>query len=59
MNGIAPAPSQFPLANDVLDYYQMEKMGVWEYFKRSNGIKLGRDIWFMSEPVGETWIPFF
>lgn len=59
MNGIAPAPTQFPEAHDVLDYYQMDKMDVWEYFKKSNGIKLGRDIWFMSEPIGETWIPFF
>jgi len=59
LSGIAPAATQFPDANDVLDYYQMDKMDVWEYMKRSNGIKLGRDIWFMSEPVGETWVPFF
>jgi len=59
MNGIAPASSQFPDANDVLDYYQMDKMDVWEYMKRSNGIKISRDVWFMSEPIGETWIPFF
>ena len=59
LNGIAPAPTQFPKANDVLDYYQMDKMDVWEYMKRSNGIKLGRDFWFMSEPYGETRIPFF
>jgi len=59
LNGIAPAPTQFPLANDVLDYYQMDKMDVWKYLMCSNGIKLGRDFWFMSEPIGETWIPFF
>jgi len=59
LNGIAPAPTQFPEANDVLDYYQMNKMDVWEYLKRSNGIRLGRDVWFLSEPIGETWVPFF
>jgi len=59
LSGIAPAATQFPDANDVLDYYQMDKMNVWEYMKRSNGIKLGRDVWFMAEPKGETWIPFF
>jgi len=59
LSGIAPAPTQFPAANDVLDYYQMDRMDVWEYLKRSNGIKISRDVWFMSEPVGEIWVPFF
>jgi len=59
LDRIAPAPTQFPAANVVLDYYQMDKMDVWEYLKRSNGIRLGRDVWFLSEPIGETWLPFF
>ena len=54
---IAPEPTQFPAANDVLDYYKMKKLDVWEYIQKSNGIKNSRDIWFMSEPGGEVWIP--
>ena len=57
MRDIAPEPTQFPAANYVLEYYKMSKLDVWEYLKRSNGFKNSRDIWFMSEPVGETWIP--
>ena len=60
LNGIAPAPSQFPEANDVLEYYKMEKMDTWEYLKRSNGIKISREFWFMAEPKGkEIWLPIF
>ncbi len=57
MQGIAPEPTQFPAANDVLEYYNMKKLDVWEYLKRSNGFKNSRDIWFMAEPKGEVWIP--
>ena len=37
----------------------MDKLDVWEYIKRSNGIRNGRDVWFMSEPIGEVWLPLF
>ena len=57
MQGIAPEPTQFPAANEVLEYYQMKHLDVWEYLKRSNGFKNSRDIWFMAEPIGEVWIP--
>jgi hypothetical protein len=59
MQYIAPEPTQFPAAREVLDYYKMKKMDVWEYLQKSNGIKNSRDIWFMSEPVmnGEVWMP--
>jgi len=57
MQDIAPAQSQFPDVNDILDYYQMEKMDVWEYFHKSNGLKQSRNVWFMSEPKGEVWLP--
>ena len=57
MCGIAPEPSQFPEANEVLAYYQMEKLDVWTYLARSNGFKTSRDVWFMAEPIGEVWIP--
>ena len=59
LNDIAPAMSQFPAVNDILDYYHMDKMDVWTYMHRSNGIKGSREHWFMSEPVGEVWLPFF
>jgi len=55
--GIAPEPTQFPAANDVLEYYNMKKMDVWTYLARSNGFKSSRDVWFMAEPTGEVWIP--
>jgi hypothetical protein len=57
MQYIAPEPTQFPAAQEVLDYYKMKKLDVWEYIQKSNGIKNSRDIWFMSEPTGETWLP--
>jgi len=57
MCGIAPEPTQFPAANDVLAYFDMEKLDVWKYLKRSNGFKTSRDVWFMAEPTGEVWIP--
>jgi len=57
MCGIAPEPTQFPSAIDVLQYYNMEKLDIWEYLARSNGLKLSRNIWFMAEPPGEVWIP--
>jgi len=57
MQYIAPEPTQFPAAKAVLDYYRMEKLDVWEYLQKSNGIKNSRDVWFMSEPAGEVWIP--
>jgi len=57
LDGIAPEPSQFPSANDVLEYYGMGKMDVWEYLAKSNGFKSSRDVWFMAEPVGEVWVP--
>ena len=57
MRGIAPEPTQFPLANDVLEYYNMSKLDVWKYLARSNGFKTSRDVWFMAEPDGEVWIP--
>lgn len=53
MQGIAPRT----VSNAVLEYYQMNHLDVWEYLKRSNGFKNSRDIWFMSEPIGEVWIP--
>ena len=55
--GIAPEPTQFPAANDVLEYYNMDRLDVWKYLARSNGFKSSRDVWFMSEPVDEVWIP--
>ena len=55
--GIAPEPTQFPSANDVLEYYGMSRLDVWTYLARSNGFKSSRDVWFMAEPVGEVWIP--
>ncbi|MCL2500888.1 MAG: hypothetical protein FWE90_11240 [Defluviitaleaceae bacterium] len=55
--GIAPEQTQFPAANDVLEYYGMTRMDVWMYLARSNGLKSSRDVWFMAEPVGEVWIP--
>lgn len=57
MQGITPAPTQFPAAHEVLEYYQMKRLDVWEYLKKSNGFKNSRNIWFMSEPIGEVWIP--
>ena len=57
LSGIAPEPTQFPAANDVLEYYEMSKLDVWKYLARSNGFKSSRDAWFMAEPVGEVWIP--
>ena len=57
MQGIAPAPTQFPAAIEVLNYYKMNKLDVWEYLQKSNGFKNSRDIWFLSEPIGEVWIP--
>ena len=57
MQYIAPEPTQFPAAQEVLDYYKMKKLDVWEYIQKSNGIKNSRDIWFMSEPTGEVWLP--
>ena len=55
--GIAPEPTQFPAANDVLEYYNMSRLDVWTYLARSNGFKTSRDVWFMAEPVSEVWIP--
>jgi hypothetical protein len=55
--GIAPEPTQFPSANDVLEYYDMDRLDVWTYLARSNGFKTSRDVWFMAEPIGEVWIP--
>ena len=57
MSDIAPAPTQFPAANDSLEYFGMPRFDVWEFFKRSNGFKSSRDVWFMAEPPGEVWIP--
>ena len=59
MQYIAPEPTQFPAAQEVLDYYKMEKLDVWEYLKKSNGIKNSRDVWFMAEPAAgkEVWLP--
>jgi hypothetical protein len=57
LRDIAPEPTQFPAADDVLEYYGMDRMDVWEYLARSNGFKSSRNVWFMSEPVGEVWIP--
>ena len=57
MQYIAPEPTQFPAAQEVLDYYKMAKLDVWEYIQKSNGIKNSRDVWFMSEPAGEVWLP--
>lgn len=57
MCGIAPEPSQFPVANEVLTHYDMDKLDVWTYLARSNGIKTSRDVWFMAEPTDEVWIP--
>jgi len=59
MQYIAPEPTQFPAAQEVLDYYKMEKLDVWEYLYKSNGIKNSRDIWFMAEPKKgrEVWMP--
>ena len=57
MSGIAPEPTQFPMANEVLAHYDMDKMDVWTYLARSNGIKTSRDVWFMAEPTGQVWIP--
>ena len=57
MCGIAPEPTQFPSAQDVLEYYEMDRLDVWQYLARSNGFKSSRDYWFMAEPVGEVWIP--
>ena len=57
MQGIAPEPTQFPAANEVLEYYYMNHLDVWEYLKKSNGFKSSRNIWFMAEPIGEVWIP--
>ena len=57
LQGIAPEPTQFPAANDVLEYYGMKKLDVWTYLARSNGFKSSRNVWFMAEPVGEVWIP--
>ena len=59
LDGIAPAPSQFPEINDVLDYYKMETFDLWTFFERSNGIKTSREHWFMKEPIGEVWLPLF
>jgi hypothetical protein len=57
MQGIAPNASQFPAANDILEFYNMAKMDVWTYLERSNGIKSSRNVWFLAEPVDETWFP--
>ena len=57
LSGIAPEPTQFPSANDVLEYYDMKKLDVWKYLARSNGFKTSRNVWFMAEPVGEVWFP--
>jgi hypothetical protein len=57
MCGIAPEPTQFPAMNGDLGYFNMTRFDLWTYFARSNGIKSSRDIWFMSEPPGEVWIP--
>jgi len=59
MQYIAPEPTQFPAAQEVLDYYKMGKLDVWEYIQKSNGIKNSRDIWFMAEPAAgnEVWLP--
>ena len=57
MCDIAPAPTQFPAANDSLEYFNMPRFDVWEFFKRSNGFKSSRNVWFMAEPPGEIWIP--
>jgi len=57
MCDIAPAGSQFPEAQDVLEYYDMDRLDVWKYLARSNGFKSSRNVWFMAEPVGEVWIP--
>ena len=57
MRDLAPEPTQFPAANDVLAYYDMKKMDVWEYLKRSNGFKTSRNVWFLAEPPGQIWIP--
>ena len=57
MQYIAPEPTQFPAAQEVLDYYKMVKLDVWEYLQKSNGIKSSRDVWFMAEPTGEVWLP--
>ena len=57
MCDIAPAPSQFPSAQDVLEYYEMDRLDVWQYLARSNGFKSSRDHWFMAEPTGQVWIP--
>ena len=53
MKGIAPKL----ISNEILEYYQMQRLDVWEYLKKSNGFKNSRDIWFMAEPVGEVWVP--
>jgi hypothetical protein len=55
--GIAPEPTQFPAANEVLEYYNMNRLDVWKYLARSNGFKTSRDVWFMAEPRGEVWMP--
>jgi len=57
MQYIAPEPTQFPAAQEVLDYYKMSKLDVWEYIQKSNGIKNSRNVWFMAEPKGEVWLP--
>jgi len=57
MRDIVPEPSQFPAANEVLEYYDLQKLDVWEYLKRSNGLKTSRDVWFLAEPPGQIWIP--
>ena len=57
MSGIAPEPTQFPMAGEVLKHYDMDKLDVWTYLARSNGIKTSRDVWFMAEPTGEVWVP--
>ena len=57
MCGIAPEPGQFPSAQDVLEYYDMNRLDVWQYLARSNGFKSSRDYWFLAEPTGEVWIP--
>ena len=57
LSDIAPEPTQFPAANDVLEYFNMTKLDVWKYLGRSNGLKTSRDVWFMVEPPGEVWIP--
>jgi len=57
MCDIAPAGTQFPEAQDVLEYYDLERLDVWKYLARSNGFKSSRNVWFMAEPLGEVWIP--